>query len=42
MVPTLASKCTEYLKENLDIDPSIVFTILPPAKKHEEKNLVDR
>ena len=40
MVPSLAEKCTEYLKNNLD--PSNVFSILPSAQKYEEKSLVDR
>ena len=40
MVPSLAEKCTEYLQNNLD--PSNVLSILPPAEKYEEKNLVDR
>jgi len=40
MVPSLADKCTEYLKDNLD--PLNVFTILPSAQKYEEKNLVDQ
>ncbi|KAL9979932.1 hypothetical protein ACROYT_G008453 [Oculina patagonica] len=40
MVPSLADKCTEYLKDNLN--PSNVFSILPSAQKYEEKTLVDR
>ena len=40
MVPSLADKCTEYLKKNLN--PSNVFSILPSAEKYEEKKLVDR
>ena len=40
MVPLLAVKCTEYLRDNLD--PSNVFSILPSAQKYEEKDLVDR
>ena len=40
IVPSLADKCTEFLKENLD--PSNVFSILPSAQKYQEKNLVDQ
>ena len=40
IVPSLAEKCTEYLKNNLD--PSNVFNILQTAEKYEEKELVDR
>ena len=40
MVPSLADKCTEYLKEYLD--SSNVFSILPSAQKYDEKNLLDR
>ncbi|KAL9980187.1 hypothetical protein ACROYT_G008737 [Oculina patagonica] len=40
IVPSLADKCTEYLKDNLD--PSNVFSILPSARKYDEKNLVDQ
>ncbi|KAL9980110.1 hypothetical protein ACROYT_G008653, partial [Oculina patagonica] len=40
IVPSLADKCTEYLRENLD--PSNVFSILPSAQKYEEKTLVNR
>ena len=39
-VPSLADKCTQYLKDN--VDPSNVFSILPSARKYEEKNLVDQ
>ena len=39
MVPSLADKCAEYLRDNLD--PSNVFDILPQAQKYEEKKLVD-
>ena len=37
IVPSLADKCTEYLKEK--IDPSNVFDILSFAQKYEEKAL---
>ena len=40
MVPSLVSRCTEYLQDNLD--PSNVFSILPTAEKYEDKLLVDR
>ena len=40
IVPSLADKCTEYLKEK--IDPSNVFDILSFAQKYEEKALEDR
>ena len=40
MVPSLADKCTDFLKDKLD--PSNVFSILPTAQKYEEKSLVDR
>ena len=40
IVPSLAEKCSEYLQNNLD--PSNVFSILPTAKKFEEKELADR
>ena len=40
MVPSLAEKCTEYLRENLDA--SNVFCILPHAQKFEQKDLEDR
>ena len=40
MVPSLADKCTDYLKDKLD--PSNVFSILPNAQKYEEESLVDR
>ena len=39
-VPSLADKCTQYLKDN--VDPPNVFSILPSAQKYEEKNLVDQ
>ena len=39
MVPSLAEKCTEYLRENLEA--SNVFCILPHAQKCEDKNLED-
>ena len=40
MVPSLAEKCTGYLRDK--IDPSNVFSILPAAQRYEEKSLVDR
>lgn len=39
MLPTLAEKCSVYLKENLDA--SSVFLVLPQAQKYEEKDLLD-
>ena len=40
MVPSLAGKCSEYLRENLSA--ANVFSILPHAKKIEDKDLEDR
>ena len=40
MVPSLAEKCTEYLRENLKA--SNVFCILPHAQKFEDKDFEDR
>ncbi|XP_078347939.1 BTB/POZ domain-containing protein 6-like [Oculina patagonica] len=40
MVPSLAGKCTEYLRSNLKA--SNVFCILPHAQKFEDKDLEDR
>ena len=40
MVPSLAKKCTEYLRDNLNA--SNVFFILPYAQKFENKDLEDR
>ena len=40
MVPSLAEKCSEYLRENLSA--ANVFSILPHAKKFEDKDLEDR
>ena len=40
MVPSVARKCTEYLRKNLKA--SNVFSILPHAKKFEYKDLEDR
>ena len=40
MVPSLADKCTEYLRDNLEA--SNVFSVLPHAQKFEEKDLEDR
>ncbi|XP_044184873.1 BTB/POZ domain-containing protein 6-like [Acropora millepora] len=39
-VPSLAEKCAEFLRKNLDA--SNVFTILPHAKKFEDKDLENR
>ena len=39
MLPSLADKCTEFLRENLDA--SNVFHVLPDAQKYEEFDLVD-
>ena len=39
MLPTLAEKCSVYLKENLDA--SSVFLVLPQVQKYEEKDLLD-
>ena len=40
MVPSLAEKCTEYLRHSLQA--SNVFCILPHAQKFEDKDLEDR
>ena len=40
MVPSLAEKCTEYLRRNLKA--SNVFCILPQAQKFADKDLEDR
>ena len=40
MVPSLAEKCSEYLRENLSA--ANVFSILPHAKRFEDKDLEDR
>ncbi|KAL9956928.1 hypothetical protein ACROYT_G038489 [Oculina patagonica] len=40
MVPSLAGKCTKYLRDNLKA--SNVFCILPHAQKSEDKDLEDR
>ena len=40
MVPSLTEKCTEYLKDNLDVWN--VFCILPYANKFENTDLQDR
>ena len=40
MVPSLADKCTEYLRKNLEA--SNVFSILPQAQKFEDKDLESR
>ena len=37
MLPSLAEKCSEFLRENLDA--STVFHVLPDAQKYEEKDL---
>ena len=40
LVPSLADKCGEFLRDNLG--PSNVFSILPHAGKFEEKDLANR
>ena len=40
MVPSLADKCSKYLRNHLDA--SNVFSILPMAQKYEEKELNHR
>ena len=40
MVSSLAEKCNEYLRDNLEV--SNVFCILPHAQKFEDKDLEDR
>ena len=40
MVPSLADKCSKYLKNHLD--SSNVFIILQSAQRYEEENLVNR
>ena len=40
MVPSLAEKCTKYLRRNLQA--SNVFCILPQAQKFQDKDLEDR
>ena len=40
LVPSLAGKCTEYLREHLEA--SNVFSILPQAQKFEDKDLEKR
>ena len=40
MVPSLADKCSKYLRNHLD--GSSVFSVLPMAQKYEEKELIDR
>ena len=37
MVPSLVDKCSEYLRDNLEA--ANVFSILPHAKKFEDKDL---
>jgi len=39
LLPSLADKCSEFLRENLDA--SNVFYVLPDAQKYEEKGLED-
>ena len=39
MVPSLADKCREFLENHLY--PSNVFSVLPVAELHEDKNLID-
>ena len=41
MVPSLAEKCTEYLRDT-DLKISNLFSILPHAQKFEDKDLEDR
>ena len=40
LVPSLADKCCEFLRDNLE--PSNVFSILPHAEKFEDKELENR
>ena len=40
LVPSLADKCTEYLREHLEA--SNVFSILPQVQKFEDKDLEER
>ena len=40
MVPSLVDKCSEYLRDNLEV--ANVFSILPHARKFEDKDLEDR
>ena len=40
MVPSLADKCAEYLRDNLDT--SNAFSILPQVQKYEEKTLLEQ
>ena len=40
LVPSLADKCTEYLREHLEA--SNVFSVLPQAQKFEDKDLEER
>ena len=40
MLPSLADKCSEFLRDNLDA--SNVFHVLPDAQKYEEKDLETR
>ena len=40
LVPSLADKCTEYLREHLEA--SNVFSVLPKAQKFEDKDLEER
>ena len=39
MLPSLADKCTEFLRDK--VDASNVFHVLPDAQKYEEKDLED-
>ena len=39
MLPSLADRCTEFLREK--VDASNVFHVLPDAQKYEEKDLED-
>ena len=40
MMPSLADKCAEYLRDNLDA--SDVFSIFPQVQKYEEKTLLEQ
>ena len=40
LVPSLADKCTEYLRDHLEA--SNVFSVLPQAQKFEDKDLEER
>ena len=42
MLPSLADKCSEFLREKLGLDASNVFHVLPDVQKYEEKNQENR